>query len=753
MPIKWETRFAASDSKGALRNSPIRGFHEETGMSKPSLKAPTMLSLAFVSLSGSSLLHAAANPPPLDNITSAPPATAGDPTPANPPLISDPSVAVPEPGNLSTYVSDETALLKLGKALFWDMQLGSDGIQACASCHFKAGADNRSKNQVSPGLKHQPAEDKFFGNCLEPVLFFGLTTVCSTDPAATPFHTPPANAYNTPNYQLQTTDFPFFNLTNPNQLAGLSNPVLQDLNDVVSSQGVFSSTLISTVPGSAQDSVTYTADPDGFIINGVDTRRVEPRNAPTVINTIFSKLQFWDGRAKEVFNGVDISGNSTTQVAFASIPKNPSLVSISLDNSAVASLVSGPIVSINEMSAEGRNAHAIGGKFLARKARRVHPLRPLGQQLVDPTDSVLGGDARSPRLGLAFPSYKALVKAAFNSPWWRSKYAIQLNSDGSFNQFVNAANDDDDDTGLADNQFTFLEYNFNLFAGLAIQKYLSTLISDQTPFDAFQAGNTSALDAQQQRGLAIFVKSAANGGGNCNTCHTLPEGTRASVRRATGVHSIDTSPAPADPLINNNAFGFINNYGIRPALDDPGAEAITTLAPPNCTTPAAPPLPACPNPLVNSKFKIPNLRNIGLTAPYNHNGGKSTLEQVVDFYARGRGDAGVAPAGTLPALLDTTSENDANNQPSTVGANNKSALVAFLRNGLTDPRVLYERAPFDHPQIMVPNGHPSAIPGSTTPISQGNTNGNAIATDQLLTIPAVGAAGIAVPQVNFLGLP
>ena len=79
--------------------------------------------------------------------------------------------------------------------------------------------------------------------------------------------------------------------------------------------------------------------------------------------------------------------------------------------------------------------------------------------------------------------------------------------------------------------------------------------------------------------------------------------------------------------------------------------------------------------------------------------------------------------------------------------------MAFLRNGLTDPRVRYEMAPFDHPQIFVPNGHLSAIAGSTTPISQGNRNGNAVATDQLRTIPAVGAAGTGFPQANFLGLP
>ena len=33
------------------------------------------------------------------------------------------------------------------------------------------------------------------------------------------------------------------------------------------------------------------------------------------------------------------------------------------------------------------------------------------------------------------------------------------------------------------------------------------------------------------------------------------------------------------------------------------------------------------------------------------------------------------------------------------------AIVAFLES-LTDERVLYRRAPFDHPQLFVPNGHP-----------------------------------------------
>ena len=67
-----------------------------------------------------------------------------------PPPLS--AVPVPRPSNLSDFIRDEGAARMLGKALFWDMQVGSDGVQACATCHFRAGADPRKKNQISPGL-------------------------------------------------------------------------------------------------------------------------------------------------------------------------------------------------------------------------------------------------------------------------------------------------------------------------------------------------------------------------------------------------------------------------------------------------------------------------------------------------------------------------------------------------------------------------------------------------------------------------
>src|SRR2546425_107636 len=53
-----------------------------------------------------------------------------------------------------TYVANRGTLKILGKALFWEQQVGSDG-QGCASCHFHAGADSRSKNQLNPGFRNQ----------------------------------------------------------------------------------------------------------------------------------------------------------------------------------------------------------------------------------------------------------------------------------------------------------------------------------------------------------------------------------------------------------------------------------------------------------------------------------------------------------------------------------------------------------------------------------------------------------------------
>src|SRR5215470_3921637 len=121
------------------------------------------------------------------------------------------TVKTPDSSNFKKFVQDRKALLVLGKALFWDQQLGSDK-QSCATCHYHAGADARSLNQLNPGFRDQnfPGGDTQF--------------------------TPPFG----PNYQLTTTDFPFHD---PNGA--------HDTNDVTSSMGVFNAafTGLPSTPG------------------------------------------------------------------------------------------------------------------------------------------------------------------------------------------------------------------------------------------------------------------------------------------------------------------------------------------------------------------------------------------------------------------------------------------------------------------------------------------------------------------------
>ena len=175
----------------------------------------------------------------------------------------------------------------LGKALFWDMQVGSDGVQACASCHFRAGADPRSKNQVSPGLKHVPAADLTYTT--------GAARTTSSRPS----------------------DFPLTRLAIPG-VRGALDPTT-DSNDAVSSQGVHH-------PGDGTRSRTASSSASA------NTRRVEPRNTPSMINAVFNHRQFWDGRAENVFNGVNHLGqrDPDAKVFRADDPKNPVEVRVEL---------------------------------------------------------------------------------------------------------------------------------------------------------------------------------------------------------------------------------------------------------------------------------------------------------------------------------------------------------------------------------------------------------------------------------------
>ncbi|MEZ5965631.1 MAG: cytochrome c peroxidase [Planctomycetota bacterium] len=185
---------------------------------------------------------------------------------------------------------------------------------------------------------------------------------------------------------------------------------------------------------------------------------------------------------------------------------------------------------------------------------------------------------------------------------------------------------------------------------MAIATYERSLVPNQAPVDQQAITPLPPLEA---RGQQIFT-----GVGRCIGCHGAP-------------------------LFSRPAAFF--HIGVRPPQEDPGRGAITSA------------------PQDNGAFKVPSLRNVGLRTRFFHNGGKVSLEEVVDFYTRGG---------------DFRSPNIAI-QPFALSPQDRTALVAFLRNALTDPRVAQALPPFDHPTLNSMSGRGARTYGVATPGSSG----------------------------------
>ncbi len=657
------------------------------------------------------------------------------------------TVAIPEPTDLALYVKDKEKAIALGKALFWDMQLGSDGKMACASCHFSAGADNRAKNQINPGfLQANQDGSSNYSNEFD--------------------------AQKGPNYHLNKEDFPRHAKSDP--LLFISD-IVRDSDDVVGSQGVHYTL-------ATEDGDVIMTDPDGFEVDGANTRRVSPRNTPSVVNAVFNHRQFWDGRASNHFNGKNHLGDADQEaIVYEIVDGNLEGVHLSIDNASLASQATGPILSSIEMSADGRTWTDVGTDILssdeestettsstsgnkgrggnangrgyhggqesstskdigygARYGARINQIlstKPLALQAVDPTDSVLGelADTREGQ-GLKVPSYTQMIQSAFNPQWWNSTQEIVIA---------------DDDT-----VHTQMEMNFSLFFGLAVQLYEATLVSDNTRVDQYLEGNKDALTEQEIVGFHL-----ADAEGRCLNCHGGSEMTFASVSR---INAQGLTRNRKGDLIDE---GF-NNIGVRPTLEDLGIGEVDPFG--NALGYARQTHQGLyDNPNIDGideelnadlandgAFKIPGLRNIALTAPYFHNGGENTLEDVIDFYFRGGNFRTFDLENSHPIIGYTVNRDqespitglgiltgDLLNSGPGLDAADKASLVAFL-NALTDDRVLYRKAPFDHPQLFVPSGHV----GDTESVEV-DADGQAL--DIYVEIPAVGAAGGApLPTFN-----
>ncbi|MGE4620319.1 MAG: cytochrome c peroxidase [Planctomycetota bacterium] len=599
------------------------------------------------------------------------------------------TLQTPLPANLGEYVQDNAKAIELGKALFWDAQMGSDGMTACATCHYAGGADNRDRNQGHPGALG---------------MFQNLA----------------------PNQQLTHDDFPLHKLADPDEA---TSGVLRTSTEVIGSQGVhkFSYNGVSLgLDGTASGEDDCSGEPD--LLNnvlGTNVRQTTGRNAPSAINAIHYVDAFWDGRARSDFNGADPGGQANPDAVVQRIGLDGEICAcgVTMKKAALASQSVGPPLSGVEMSGSGRSFCDLGKKACA--------LLPLANQMVAADDSVLGGWAMSAidgGPGLA-TSYVDMIQAAFRPDLWAS--------DAIFDRNGNVIG-----TGTPQGleEFAQMEINFSMIWGISVMLYESTLISDQTRFDQWLAGNTEALTPEEENGMDAFY----SGGTKCAECHTGPLLSSATW----GELNQDNGAGGAGPVVDVDTNGTSGigdkgyfNIALRPVNEDIGRAAVgnhtwtaALLAGNNGALPSAQLEDiTLTDPDRNAgAFKTPTLRNVELTGPYFHNGSQSTLLQVVQFYTRG-GDFGHMFPDTTSTYIDPIGK-----------LNNKlprqQAVVAFMKS-LTDERVRWERAPFDHPELAFPNG---AI-GDDIFVESGGLHAGESA-DNLRVIPAVGAGGRTTEQ-------
>src|SRR5215813_4040706 len=160
----------------------------------------------------------------------------------------------------------------------------------------------------------------------------------------------------------------------------------------------------------------------------------------------------------------------------------------------------------------------------------------------------------------------------------------------------------------------------------AIAAFERTIISNNSPFDRYAAGDQTALTVEERRGLTLFRSLKTR----CFECHGFP-------------------------TFANPDFKVIGVPKMPGQPDDFGRSEIEGGEP------------------YKNAFKVPTLRNVALTAPYMHNGRFQTLEEVIDFYSNGGGHG---EGLQLPNLDDKIRQFKLSDQE-------KRDLIAFLY-ALTD---------------------------------------------------------------------
>lgn len=229
--------------------------------------------------------------------------------------------------------------------------------------------------------------------------------------------------------------------------------------------------------------------------------------------------------------------------------------------------------------------------------------------------------------------------------------------------------------------------------------FLRTVVTRNTRFDHFLAGDDSALTPAQRRGARLFFTPAVAGGAGCFSCHSGPmlnkqpndpdvTGVGAFVEEnfinvGIGDHPVQALNALARGHLNTAKLG---KDGFPYHAEDTGRQEITH------------------DPSDAFRFRVLTLRQLKDGRNFMHNGSFTKVREVVEYF-----NAGV-PQDPTAAAAPTLSARFTNPRgvgyPNGLGLSEEQVddLTDFLENALYDP-ALVKYDPRSSTDTLQPNGH------------------------------------------------
>ena len=236
----------------------------------------------------------------------------------------------------------------------------------------------------------------------------------------------------------------------------------------------------------------------------------------------------------------------------------------------------------------------------------------------------------------------------------------------------------------AQNDQTLLVNDQTVFRALAT--FLRTIVTRNTPFDKFIAGDDRALTPRELRGAKLFFTPATAGGAGCFTCHSGSQFNKQVndpdvagigkfidenfINVGIGDHPIRALQAQAAGVLDPSKLG---PDGFPYHAIDTGREEVTH------------------DPNDAFKFRVLTLRQAKDAHNFFHDGTMTTVRQAVEYF-----NAGVPEdptAGAAATLSPRFTNPRGPGSPAGLGLSEQQVddLTAFIEDGLYDPaHVIYD---------------------------------------------------------------